>query len=673
MAEGWVRAWDEDFKTFCDARDDNGFNAARRAQAFFRKDFTTALKDGASDNAATLETLRWSDRLGLPDGLSDDEWTAATFESEGGPLNGFVRTKHIAEIAYVRLKDDAEIGGADPANRFKATLHLSNGDEADLLWGDMVQIIERLGGGRARVKARGLHGEIDESELDDVSLLEVYFIDVGQGDGVLIRYPDGKHMMIDGGLERAKQMTGKNAADFVDWKFFADYGDWRISLDDMIASHSDIDHYGGLHDLIDKDAIALDELDTLGVRVARFGHPGLSRFPGGIHADNLGPRIGPARGEGFFTRLMGDRADAQALVDGTNPDGVNFSSRSAWTKFIGAVLNNDPETAFERIGLNQGAAASADFPVYDAGDDYEIKVLAPVTVEKNGKPALPDLGDTGKNTNGHSVCFRIDYKNARILMTGDLNTRAMHWLAESFGEANMDEWNCDVAKACHHGSDDVSYKFLQSINAAATVISSGDNEGHAHPRPEIVAASARSGHEQLTPDGDRMITPLVYMTEIERSVLLAAVNRIEVANLGGAGEQDTILAKPLREYSGREWFDDAAWTALDNLSDTLTSAQRKAKVKEIEDGALARNEDRLAQLEIDEAEHLTRAKFFTRRPTGAVGAAYPRKPVWRSRVMEKNIYGLVNVRTDGETIMCASKRDNGERWTIHFFNARFGG
>lgn len=94
--------------------------------------------------------------------------------------------------------------------------------------------------------ARGRIGWVKNSVLDGSSLLEAYFIDVGQGDGVLVRSPDGRHLLIDGGYPRSRQPTGKNAADFVDWKFFKDYGALDIDLDMMIASHCDLDHYGGL-------------------------------------------------------------------------------------------------------------------------------------------------------------------------------------------------------------------------------------------------------------------------------------------------------------------------------------------------------------------------------------------------------------------------------------------
>ena len=110
--------------------------------------------------------------------------------------------------------------------------------------------------------------------IGDESLLEVYFIDVGQGDGVLIRTPDDRHILIDGGFKPASQPTGKNTTDFVDWKFAKDYGLEHIDLDVMMASHNDADHYGGLADLLDVSQI--DQLDAREVRVEALYHAGMA-------------------------------------------------------------------------------------------------------------------------------------------------------------------------------------------------------------------------------------------------------------------------------------------------------------------------------------------------------------------------------------------------------------
>jgi hypothetical protein len=66
----------------------------------------------------------------------------------------------------------------------------------------------------------------------------------------------------------------------------------------------------------------------------------------------------------------------------------------------------------------------------------------------------------------------------------------------------------DVAKACHHGSADFTNIFIQSVNAAATVISSGDEEPHSHPRADAVGALGKFGRS------DR---PLIFCTELARS------------------------------------------------------------------------------------------------------------------------------------------------------------
>ena len=660
--EGRIRDFTQDSRIYWSVRRSHGHAAAKRGQAAFRRDFRTSLLVADDASAPIAQVLEWGAKVELPDGLSGNDRTRVIADG----TEGFVDSEHLVEIAYVKRPDTVDDDGD-----LKTRLTLNRaGDHAELLWGDMVQVIRR-DGGTARARARGLTGTIATSALTSEPLLECYFIDVGQGDGVLVRFPDGRHMLIDGGLARSKQQTGKNAADFVDWKFFSDYGDWRIDLDWMIASHSDADHYGGLHDLIDPDMAAREELDSLAVNIRAFGHPGLSRFPNEENDPTDNDGLGPTRtldGRSVFTRLMGDRADATALTDGTADPQIS----GWWKAFVSDVLENDPATEFRLVALDRGDTAEANLPLLDTftapeGADCVVKVLGPATIDDGGSPTLPDLGPKSINTNGHSVCLRLDYGAARILMTGDLNTASMNWLTEAYS-GNLDPWKCDVAKACHHGSHDVSYKFLKAINAAATVISSGDNEGHAHPRPEIVAASALSGREQLSDDGDRVITPLIYMTEIERSVMLSEISKIEISNLDASSNDATLLGKPVSEFSGREFFSNADWKDYEDL-DEPSSAEKSAFARAVE----GRERPRLEALEQNAALNFTRVTVHGRRPTGVVGVEYDRKSLRRLRMMESNVYGLVNVRTDGELIMCASKRDSGDRWTIHWFDAGFGG
>ena len=66
----------------------------------------------------------------------------------------------------------------------------------------------------------------------------------------------------------------------------------------------------------------------------------------------------------------------------------------------------------------------------------------------------------------------------------------------------------DIAKACHHGSNHFDYRFVESINAAGTVISSGDDESYSHPRPDAIGTFGKCGY------GEK---PLVFSTELARS------------------------------------------------------------------------------------------------------------------------------------------------------------
>jgi hypothetical protein len=171
----------------------------------------------------------------------------------------------------------------DAGGRFKLPLQDDAGKRlCTLLWGDPLQEIGR-NGDRTKVRARRRTGWVPASAVSDAGLLEIYVIDVGQGDGVLMRTPhDDAWHMIDAGIRAAEQMTRKGAANFVRWKFIDDLQRERIALKNMIVTHPDADHYGGMIDLLSG---ALPDGRTFGIDVDRFWHCGIGRFK---YGDKLG-------------------------------------------------------------------------------------------------------------------------------------------------------------------------------------------------------------------------------------------------------------------------------------------------------------------------------------------------------------------------------------------------
>jgi beta-lactamase superfamily II metal-dependent hydrolase len=549
--------------------------------------------------------LRWGDEVDILE--RRDRRTR--IQADGG-LEGWVNKGDAVELRWVRRR----------GNRFTAPLYQeATGSKKwfDLLWGDPVLVLTS-GTPRSRVRARNWTGWVATQDLATTPLLEVYFVDVGQGDGVLIRTPDGRHLLIDGGYTRSKQPTGKSAADFVDWKFFKDYGLARIRLDAMIASHCDADHYGGLWDVLRTDEDAMEELDCAGADIGAFYHAGVSWWRPGKRW------LGEAR-DGFLVDLLEDH---DSVVEGLRP-GAERRLQGEWAAFVREV--RQATTNIRRLDVTAGDGAEVYVPGFARGDSpVAIRVLAPVLHDVGGMPGVRDLRSDSQNTNGHSILLRLDYGNARILLTGDLNRRSMQALLDEYRgrEAVL---TCDVAKGCHHGSDDVSYRFLEHVNAAATVISSGDNEGYAHPRPTVVAASGLTGHRSLDEAKDELLTPLVYSTEVERSVAIGRCSWMETARYPHAGGviDLRVYAREARHLP-REWRDDA-------------EAKREAASR----------------------------IHYERTMSGDLNPGKRSRAFADSYVVSGIVYGLVNVRTDGDTILCATMNESNRGWNVKAFPARF--
>ena len=69
---------------------------------------------------------------------------------------------------------------------------------------------------------------------------EVIFLDVGQGDSILLRFPAGSTMLVDGG--------NKSAGPAVILPYFDDIH--LTQLDYLVVTHPDADHCGGLDDVV---------------------------------------------------------------------------------------------------------------------------------------------------------------------------------------------------------------------------------------------------------------------------------------------------------------------------------------------------------------------------------------------------------------------------------------
>lgn len=73
---------------------------------------------------------------------------------------------------------------------------------------------------------------------DRHGLLTVSFLDIGQGDAILIDAPSGRQMLIDSG---PSAVVLRRLSEVVPW--------WDRTIDVVLATHPDLDHIGGLPDV----------------------------------------------------------------------------------------------------------------------------------------------------------------------------------------------------------------------------------------------------------------------------------------------------------------------------------------------------------------------------------------------------------------------------------------
>ena len=359
------------------------------------------------------------------------------------------------------------------------------------------------------------HWRVRREHTVDSRPLEVVFVDVGQGDGCVVITPERDHLerviVIDAGL-------GPHMLEFLEGRFGAHKKGFPFHA--AVVTHPDEDHYGGFGPIFaanaGRDADKKLHFDIL-------YHSGLvERAVGGTFEKVGGVVRDAAVGESYCEQLVTDDAGMRAAFA---PPPKNYS----YPNMIRDAIDHGGVDRFEILSTLHGEFEDSKTWMPDfapsSDRDYTIEVLAP-WVEPGGATGrrLRRLGDYGKTKNGHSIILKLCYKDFRILFGGDLNAPAERFLIQQYGGAPSwpsdpvkkeemlararPHFRAEVMKACHHGSSDVTDEFLESVNPAAFVISSGDEEGHVHPRPDLLGRLGKFGR------GD---APVLLSTELQRS------------------------------------------------------------------------------------------------------------------------------------------------------------
>lgn len=377
-----------------------------------------------------------------------------------------------------------------------------------LLWGDWVSIEGDIDAEWSEVAwTKKQRYAIRKKDYQKERLLELIFLDVGQGDGCVVTTPsaDGSDrvIVVDAG-------AGDNMERYLGWRL----RDREFKFHAAVVTHPDLDHYKGFQAIFENPQFEFENVYHNGL-IERVGE------------DLLGPVE-----RGYLTDIRPTQESLEELLSDPKARGRKLYPKLMWTALSGGRVGNVAMLSTEHGAKEKGRTW---MPGFAPSDDSKItiEVLGPVVEDApNGNKGLRAFGktvsakgmDPGKTKNGHSVLLRLTYRDFTILFGGDLNLPSETFLLRHYGfdgktpkkasevremvKKARKRLAVDVMKSCHHGSSDVTDEFLEATSPAAFVISSGDEEGHVHPRPDLLGLLGKKGR------GNR---PLVLSTELSRS------------------------------------------------------------------------------------------------------------------------------------------------------------
>ena len=520
-----------------------------------------------------------------------------------------------------------------------------------LILGDYIRYLGENNGDWIKVRSRNSTGWIKKVWVTPNRLLEINFVDIGQGDGCHIVTPGDEIILIDAGEGLGFDGRGAdNMVRFLSWRYnlrnrkvagvdgvTKDTTGVKlpVDIDYAIISHPDLDHYYGFYNIFNNKKFKIKKVCHNGI---------VERSTKGVDKKtwmyDLGRKVPPIPEQKIYhlwdTVLT--NSEMQNLIK------KNMDSKKFYLKTLVASMRNNKDIYYQFVDASQKYLDH-----FEGKNPLTIEILAPITeeVEFNGtkKECLIKLGNEGQTKNGHSIVFKLHFGKLNILLGGDLNTKSQDYIAQKYSgekttlselekmihklkeklsgsiDLNIDKrkelkqeleehihllnliisktrrrFNVDIAKACHHGASDVLDSFLQAINPIATIISSGDNETHSHPRPDALGAFGKSSR------GSR---PLLFSTELARST--------------------NEFSYPVKFY--------ALLKKLELLMNEATTKKDK--------------------------------EFYQLR---------------MNRLRDSNVakYGMITVRTDGEQVIIAQKlereRSPGQKWDIYelYWNEKLG-
>lgn len=259
--------------------------------------------------------------------------------------------------------------------------------------------------------------------------LKIVYMDVGQGDGVLLRTSGHGGILIDGGSS-----SNKRVGEYVMVPVLKYYGVSEVEY--AFVSHGDVDHVSGLEYLLNEEQ-------------------------SGVHVVNL---VLPEYGEQDALQELKSEATANNvnIIYMKPGDNITYNHQHAETINI-ECLYPDEEAG-------QGVL-----------DTNNLSMILKTTITWDVREA--DIENLNKSSDSDA--------SLSLLFVGDAGIAAEQRLIELYEKNSLGEISdsiaCDILKVGHHGSRNSSGSdFLKRVSAMYGIISCGKDNRYGHPHAETL-------------------------------------------------------------------------------------------------------------------------------------------------------------------------------------------
>jgi beta-lactamase superfamily II metal-dependent hydrolase len=383
-----------------------------------------------------------------------------------------------------------------------------------LTYGDEVEVLESFSLKWKKIRSKSSYfGTLEGFVKGDLPLrndpiMKITMVDVQQGDGMVIETPQGQVIFVDGGDN--KLFARHVAARF---KHPQNSAQSPLEVEAIIITHGDADHFDGLNEIRRSETYTGHRSSKkLFLYPKRVFHNGIVKRPSAFsnkEVEKLGKSV-KIGDEWYLTGLYEEPRDAP-------PNEQNEPFRE-WAKSLNHWETRGP-IQVKRVAHGMDPAQVFDFLhqegiTVDIHGPFETMVTPPGSVQP--KAALEFFGEPPRSSitqneqdlpaggspsashtiNGHSIALRLNYKNFRMGLTGDLNRESMVQLGQRVPQEQLE---AEVLKAPHHGSNDFDLTTLLAMRPVVALVSSGDEseaKEYIHPRATMMAALGKAMRER---------------------------------------------------------------------------------------------------------------------------------------------------------------------------------